>query len=278
MRLHDLLYGSDLHRVFHNWWQYARANYLPFKAGLSGDTLTLYYDPLINYHHRVGPGGGLPLSFQLLPQKRDEARLLFEAAADSVGWRDLEPVRESSKDWTSLQDTPRNTLLGLAIARELGDDAVYAKLKAHAETHYEPTWDPGTGEFTWGFGLREPHPRGQYNAVMMISEAGSEGAWWRLVHEPNLRKFIDPTVHSVDFPTVCLSQAWYDVDRRCLVVSTDAGAPGAAGQRTAFRVSNVDPQRCRVTIDGRPSDDWHAVNGDLEIATTVGEHTVCIRH
>jgi len=133
-----------MHRVFHQWWQYARANYLPFHEGLSGDTLTVYYDPLINYHHRVGPGGGLGLSFQLLPQKRDEARLLFEAAAESLGWRALDPVRESSKDWTSLQDTPRNTLLGLAIARELGDAAVYAKLKAHAEAHYEPTWDLST--------------------------------------------------------------------------------------------------------------------------------------
>jgi hypothetical protein len=267
-----------MHRVFQTWWQYARTNYISFNAGVSGETLTGYYDPLLNYHYRRGAGGGLLLAFGLLSQKCEEARLLFGAAAESLGWRELDPIHESGKDWTTLQETPTSTLRGLAIARELGDEAVYAKLKAHAETHYEPTWDPSTGEFTWGFGLHEPHPRGQYNAMMMISEAGSEGAWWRMVNEPNLRKFIDPTIHSVDFPTVCLSQAWYDVDRRCLVVSTDAGTPGAAGQRTSFRVSNVDPQHCRVTMDGWPAADWRAVNGELEIATTVGQHTVVIWH
>jgi hypothetical protein len=135
-----------------------------------------------------------------------------------------------------------------------------------------------TGEFTWGFGLEEPHPRGQFNGAMMTAEAGSEGAWWRVFNEPNLRKIIDPTVYGVDFPTVCLSQAWYDVERRRLVISTDAGAPGASGQPTSFRVSQIDPQRCHVTIDGQRSEDWRVVDGEVEIATTVGHHTFLITH
>ncbi len=273
-----MLYGSDMHRVFHQWWTYAQAEYVPFHAGRPGDTLTLYYDPIVNHHHRVGLPSGLSLAFQLVPQKWDEARLLFEAAAAQVGWTTLEPVREITRDRTSRVDTPQGTLLGLILAREYGHDAVYAKLKAHAEAHYQPTWDPESGEFTWGFGLHEPHPRGQFNAAMMTAEAGSTGAWWRVFNEPNLRKFTDPTVHHVDFPTVCLSQAWYDVDRRCLVLATDAGVPGATGQPTSFRVSHVDPQRCRVTIDGQPSDAWRLVDGDLEIATTVGPHTFLIAH
>ena len=52
---------------------------------------------------------------------------------------------------------------------------------------------------------------------------------------------MDPTVHGVDFPTVCLSQAFYDVDRTSLIVSTHAGLPAAAGSPTSFRVANVEP-------------------------------------
>ncbi len=276
MRLHDILYGSDTHRVFHNWWEYARREYLPLLEGRGGNTLTQYYDPLIDHHHLTGLGGGLGAALAVAPQKREAGQLLFEAAAEALGWTSLDPVQESSRELTTLEPSPRNTLFGLALAREYGNDAVYAKLKAHAEAHYEPTWNRETGEFTWGFGLNEPHPRGQLNGVMMASEAGSEGANWRLYNQPNLRKFNDPTVHSVDFPTICLSQAWYDVERRRLVVSTDSGIPGAVGQPTSFRVSNVDVHRCQVIADGQLSRDWRVVGDELEINTTVGEHTFLI--
>ncbi len=276
MRLHDILYGSDTHRVFHNWWEYARKEYLPFLLGEGVDRLTQYYDPQINHHQLTGIAGGLGVAFGVAPQKPEAGRLLFEAAADALGWTSLDPVRESSRELTTGEPSPRNTITGLVLAREYGHDAVYAKLKAHAEAYYEPTWDLPTGEFTWGFGLNEPHPRGQLNATMMIAEAGGEGAMWRLFNHPNLRKFTDPTVHRVDFPAVCLSQAWYDVERRRLVVSTDAGIPSAAGQPTSFRVSNVDAQRCDVIIDGRVSRDWVALDDGLEINTTVGNHTVLV--
>lgn len=278
MRLHDLLYGSDLHRVFHHWWSYAETNYVQVQDGRPLDTVTLYYDPIVDYHHRVGLAGGLGMVWQITPQKRNVARLLFEAAAEQVGWTTLEPVREITRDRTSRVETPQATLLGLILAREFGYEAVYAKLKAHAEAHYEPMWDADRGEFSWGFGLEEPHPRGQFNGAMMTAEAGSEGAWWRIYNEPNLRKFTDPTVYGVDFPTVCLSQAYYDVERRQLAISTDSGVPGASGQPTTFRVSRIDPQRCRIMIDGEPSEDWRIVDGEVEIATTVGPHTILISH
>ena len=81
----------------------------------------------------------------------------------------------------------------------------------------------------------------------------------------------------VDFPTVCLSQAVYDVDRRHLIVATDKGVPGALGQPTTFRITNVKPDNCTVVADGAMSDDWRAVEGDIEVSTTVGEHTFVIR-
>ena len=216
------------------------------------------------------------MAFGIAPQKPEAGRLLLEAAAEALGWTSLDPVKESARELTTGEPSPRSTLAGLVLAREFGNDAIYAKLKAHAEANYEPTWNQELGEFSWGFALNEPHPRGQLNALMMTSEAGSKGALWTLFNQPNLRKFTDPTVHSVDFPNICLSQAWYDVERRRLVVSTDSGIPASVGEPTAFRVSGVDAQRCNVITDGELSHNWRVVDDEIEINSSVGEHTFII--
>ena len=205
----------------------------------------------------------------LAPQEREMAQLLFDAGAQRLGWTSVKPLREP-------RGNPRFTLWGLVLAREFGYDAIYAKLKAHAEAHHDPMWEAETGEFTWGFGFDEAYPRGQFNATTMMAEALTPGAWWRLVNEPNLRKFTDPTVYGVEFPTVSLSQAWYDVERRRLIIATDAGLPNAAGQPTSFRIGNLDPHGCEVKIDGEASENWRMIDGDLELTTTVGQHTILI--
>ena len=273
-----MLYGSGLHRVFHNWWEHAKELYgLGAIQGKATDRSTLYYDPLVAYHHMTKAGGHLLLAHELIGQKPAEARRLFDGAAEFLGWRSLEPLQEASVDYTTLKGEPSGTIRGLTLAREFGEDAIFARLKAHAEANYEPIWDREGGEFTWGFGLNEWYPRGQYNASIAVHEAGSPGAFWRLYHEPNLRKFIEPTVYGVDFPDVCLSQAWYDASQRTLIVSMDAGLPRAAGSATSFRVRNIG-RDVRVLIDDQPSAQWSIVDGELEITTTVGEHTILISH
>ena len=245
-------------------------------TGMARDVSTRYYDPLIDLHLGQKAGGHLNLCRELLGQKNEEARLLFNGAADFLGWNNLEPVREGSFDFASGTPTPMATARGLALAKEFDEKAVYAKLMAHANDNYEPTWDRDSAEFTWGFGLNEPHPRGQFNGHLMTAEAGSPGAMARIYDAPNLRKFLEPTVYGVDFPTICLSQAYYDVDRRCLLISMDPGLPRASSQPTSFRVNNVDAQRCKVTVDGQPSQGWRIVDDELEITTTVAEHTIVI--
>ena len=253
--------------MFDQWWPHAEAHYLGLRDGRLGDTLTLYYDPILRYDHRRGPESALMLAVYLAPQRPQAAELIFAAGAERLGWTADGLVREP-------RGNPRSTLWGLILAREFGNAAIYDKLGAHCEARHEPTFDTATGEFTWGFGLGEPQPRGQLNATRMMADAISEGAWRRLFNKPNLRKFHEPTVHDVDFPAVCLSQAWYDSADRCLIIATDAGSPPAAGAPTTFRVANVDTGTCRVEVDGRPSTDWRAVNGDLEITTTVAEHLI----
>lgn len=263
--------------MFNKWWESAKELYgLGDIKGTSKDTSTLYYDPLVDYRHMTNAVGHLTLSFELLAQKNEEARIQFRGAAEFLGWTGTGPVIEGSVDTTTLEPIPRITIMGMILAREFGEDAIYAKLKAHAEENYEPTWDEASGEFTWGFGLNEPYPRGQFVGQIAIAEAISPDAMWRIYNQPNLKKFIEPTVYGVDFPTVCLSQAYYDADKKCLVVAMDKGLPAASGQPTSFRVTNVNPNVCRVKIDGEVSENWRIVDGDLEITATVGEHTFLI--
>ncbi len=272
LRLHDTLYGSDHNRVFQNWWEYAKEHYIPIHGGEVVGSMTMYYDPILGVHM---PSNHEPFqkfgTAQLIQASQpDDARVLVEAAFDQLGWREGVPIEEKGGN-------PRETIMGMVYAREYGDEALYGRLKAYAEEHHDPTWDEASGEFYWKFGLDEPYPRGQFNAAAALAEVMTEGAWGRLLTEPNLRKFVEPTVTDVDFPNFCLSQAVYDVDRRSLIIASDKGAPSAAGQPTTFRITNVDPERCTVVADDEVSSDWRAVDGDIEVSTSVGEHTFVVR-
>jgi len=275
LRLHDSLYGSDHHRAFHMWWEYAKQHYIPIRGQEIVAPMTSYYDPILGVHMPAEgePAVSLMLAQWLLPTKPDEARVLVDWAIDRIGWRSDEAMENQG----GKQLAQRELIYGMMFAREYGDGALLSRLSAYAEANYEPTWDEATGEFTWGFGLNETYPRGQINAMAAMAEALSEGAWQRLFAEPNLHKFIEPTVTGVDFPNFCLTQAVYDVDRRSLIIASDRGAPAAAGQPTTFRITNVDPDRCTVEADGVVSDDWRVVDRDIEVSTTVGEHSFIVR-
>ena len=274
LSLHDVAYGSDFRTAFDAWWNYAKRNYLSIQDNKVAGPVTMYYDPLLPHHHpgdrvatmKFGPAHGV------LPLYPDDARALYEAGVDQLNWRNTAPIGSGE-----MRFNVPEVLLAMFLAREFADKALYAKLKAYSEANDEPSWDAETGEFTWRFGLDEKHPRGQLNATAAMVEAAGSGAWSGLINRPNQRKFLEPTVYGVDFPNVCLSQAIYDVERRHLAVATDAGAPTAAGQPTTFRVTNVTPENCSVEVDGVRSDEWRTVDGDLEISTTVDNHTFIIR-
>ena len=257
--------------MFERWWSHAEAHYVGLRNGKLSDTLTLYYDPILRYDHRRGPESALMMAVYLAPQKPEVAELIFAAGAERLGWttdarcasRAAIPVLPCGASfWPASLATTPSTTSSTPTAKRIT----------------KPTWEAAIGEFTWGFGLNELHPRGQFNATRMMAEPLSEGAWRRLFNAPNLRKFSDPTVYGVDFPTVCLSQACYDAARGRLVIATDAGLPDAAGRPTSFRVANLDPTSCQVEIDGRPSDAWRIVEGDLEINTIVAEHVILVTH
>jgi len=265
-----VLYGGGTSAVFDQWWQYALEHYIPLPPVGHPPWVVMYRDPIIDYSHHGGPPVAIALALYLSAQKPDVARRLFDWVASAYHWNDGEPI-------PSLRD-PRTHALGLVLARELG--AVHAErhLRAFAEERFEPTWDRGRGEFTWGFGLGEPVPRGQLNATIMMAEVLTEGAWWSLFNQPNLRKFAEPTVCGVDYPMLGIAQAWYDPEERCLAVTTYAADPRREGAATQFRVSGLGSLHgLQLTVDGEPFHEWKPVAaGTIEIRTSVTVHQFLI--
>jgi hypothetical protein len=270
LKLHDHLYGTDLHAAFDHWWEVAQRRYLRFDDDGQPTSAALYYDPLIDHIQEGGPVGALPLALYLGPQRRDVAERIFSWAARSFGWDDPERELGGPRD-------PRFTAVGIAIARELGDDAVYERLRAHAEAAFEPIWNEA-GEFHYGFGLGERVPRGQPNATLLVADAGRPGSWWRIFNEPKLGKFTEPTVTGVDYPSLGIAQAHYDSGQRSLAVATYAATLQAAGQRTTFMVQQLPrAERWHVRRDDRHYDRVQIVAADrIEITTEIGEHAFLI--
>jgi hypothetical protein len=207
--------------------------------------------------------------FFLAPQHYEDAQRLYEASRPPV---------PDHPDPAALLANLISFAMGLLNAREMGDSAHYQALHALAEQHAEPTWDRAHGEFYYRFGLDEPYPRGQANAIIMAAEAGGKQAWWRIFNEPNLRKFAQPTVCGVDFPRLGISQASYDADKDLLAVSTYAADPWLAGTQTTFTVERLrEPAQARVLRDGQVYEGWR-VSGDdrIEIKAEMQNHTYLV--
>src|SRR4051812_46546668 len=85
LRLHDLAHGTDHHGAFHQWWPFARHDYLGLGGAAPPAAVTLYYDPILDVHHRVPALAGMINTLYLSPQVPDDTRLLYDAAASQTG-------------------------------------------------------------------------------------------------------------------------------------------------------------------------------------------------
>jgi len=267
-----MMYGTAHQGVFEDWWsRTARPSYLGFVHGVPASEVTFYYDPTIDYHHRLPVGwAGLFPAFFLAPQHPAEARALLDVGLAQTGMAELSAPVELPG--------PQRTPMLIHLAKEWGLSALAGALQQTADEQYEPTWDLERGEFTWGFGLGEEHPRGQFNAVMAAAEVMSEGGWWRLFnHEPGER-YGQPTIVGVDFPAVTLTQAWWDEDQARLLLAVGAANDARVGQPTSFRVANLgDPSAWTVeSPDGVPIRTAH-MGSELEVTTVIGNHRFVAR-
>ncbi|MGF1599242.1 MAG: hypothetical protein ACFCVK_20395 [Acidimicrobiales bacterium] len=202
---------------------------------------TLYYDPELDVHHRLPVSSALTTSFYLAPQVPDEARRLFDAGCASLGVVDGPP---------RLPLRPSRVFgSALVLAREWGLAELEERLVAAIESSYQPTWDRDRAEFTWGMGLDEVHPRGQFNAFLATAEAAGPGRWTALSAAPLAAC---PQVVDVDFPTVALRRAeWVGG-----VLHVGLAPVREDGRRwTTFRIVGAEPRLWYLTgIDGATMD------------------------
>lgn len=191
---------------------------------------------MLDVHHRLPVSMASTTSYYAAPQVPKEAKRLFLAAASSMGLDgDLTlPLRPSRAYGSSL-----------VLAREWGLTDIEERLVAGIEASYEPTWDIETGEFTWGLGLNEPHPRGQFNAFLAAAEAAGPGAWEALSAAP-LEPC--PQIVGVDFPTMAFDRAEWIGSSLYLGLAPLYENPSVY---TTFRIVGVEPRQWDIAgIDG----------------------------
>ena len=235
--------GTDHHRAFDRWWEHAINHYVTWEAGRPV-AMDLYYDPIVD-EHVSSPMGLIAPVWYLAPQQREIAESAWTMAATLTGLLGGEP--------SGLEDPNLASLLAWHTG-EFADGEVKARLWEHLDQVFEPSWDHDLGEFTFRFGLDEPHPRGQMNARAMAGWVCGPGAWHRVFNEPDLEKFDEPTVSGLDFPRVALSEARWDG-----VVLHLAAHPQNA---------SVTDTRTSVQIDGLPTNDgWMLTRPDGSTTT-----------
>jgi hypothetical protein len=192
--------GTDHHQVFDPWWEHATANYVTWQDDRPV-AMDLYYDPVVD-EHVSSPMGLLAPVWYLAPLRPDVARSAWEMAVALTGLDgDADPV--------GLEDPGFASLLAMQTS-EFDDGRIRERMWAVLDDVHEPTWDHDLGEFTFGFGLGEPHPRGQLNARVMAGWVCQPGAWSQIFAENPIDRFTEPTITGVDFPDVALSEAWWD--------------------------------------------------------------------
>jgi len=265
--LYDKINGTQKYRQVENWLEYARAHYISVSTNGKLESVTRFYDPLINYKANVGPTGGLDVALHLLPQQRELAAFLYEAAANALGWRGPNAALPPSS-------------IPLILAREFGDEDVAKRIRAAAERTNEPRFFGDQNErFGWFFHENEPYPRGQSSAMMMVTEVGDPGSWTRAFSAPHLDKFDAPTVEGVDYPSIGIAQAWNDPVTGILHVVTYPAAPDRRGLPTTWRVSKLmDPKAVSVLCDGELFSRWEVVAADsIRLDTTIDGRSYQIR-
>lgn len=201
---------------------------------------TLYYDPVLDVHHRLPVSLAMTTAYYAMPQHPKDARRLFDAACAAMGLdREIETTLNPSRSYGSA----------LVMAKEWGLDDIVERVSAAVDASFEPTWDTTRGEFTWGMGLGEPHPRGQFNAFLAAAEAAGPGRWTALSAAPLAPC---PQIVDVDFPNVALTRAeWHG---ETLLLTMDPLEPDSNAW-TEFRIVGVEPRRWSVNgIEGATTD------------------------
>jgi len=272
LKLYDALLGTKLHAPFPRWVDYCRKHYMK----VDGDNLTWflwYYDPIeeraVTFPEKTTAYSALTPMIYLYPQDRAFTEQLYTLSMRLLEWDNPKlPVID-------LMNRPLNLATALLMAREFGDSTTEGRLREYVETKLEPRFfGAENARFAFWLGADTEWPRGQVNAILMLSECCPPGAWWRVFNEPNLKMHNEPTVCGVDYPVLGIRRAQNDMVRGVLDVETTAATPSRRGTATHFDVKGLpDPANVVVTANDQEFSRWHVSASDsIRIETDVDEH------
>lgn len=281
LQLHDKVNGGHLHSVYDQWIDYAQRHFLVKNSDGDLSMFPLYYDPLedviCSFPDPFVAYAALVATPYILPQAPKFGAWLYEQAAHKLGWSNPKvPLLDIIAD-------PRFLLVGLLVARELGDSITEARLREAVHLRSEPRWfgeagqSPGN-QFGYWFGLDETWPRGQLSALLVLCETGEPGDWCKAFNTPNREKFEQPTVEGIDYPAVDVLRAWNHSHDQTLEVHIAAGEPARRGAATQFKVTQLaDPGAVSIRCDGESFEHWRVTGQDsIEIETDIEAHRFSI--
>lgn len=262
MLLYDRVFGRNTYQAFENFVGYTRNNYITVGSDGGLESITSFYDPIEDFHFGGGAASGLNTAHLMLPQNRELGTMIYEAAANTLGWRsgtgNVGPSAE-----------------GLILSKELGDDAVHQRIRAAVERAQEPrAFGAQQEQFGYFFNNKEGYPRGQGSAMLMAAEVASPGDWSRAFEAPHLDKYTAPTVEGIDFPSLGVSQAWNNRATGVLHVATYAAAPERRGSETSWRITNLpSTESVTVRLNGQPFTRFEVTGaGEIRIDSTIDAH------
>ena len=287
MLMHDKAHGTDYVSAYEDWLKFATENWLSGDPDENGyfRSHTVYYDRDINYplnrpeNQFAAFWTSVAVQISLFDQPYSER--LYESAIRYFGRKGpdgslrlvVPPEIAGPLDLHDLW----GTAAALVYAHEFGDSEREEQILAWYEQQYEPTYDDG--EFYWQFGVHEPWPRQIPNHWSALALIGGPGAFARMYQETDTKRFTEPTVVGIDYPTVSVRQAFYDREANLLSVGICRGSNAAAvSSPTTFRVSKLASTDCDVTCDGELFTDWSSNGaGEIVIRTTVDDHHFLVR-
>ena len=273
MQLYDKVFDANTHWVYDQWIDFAKKHFTTRSRGGDISGFAFYYDPLEEFAYcpPAGISGYAMLAplFYLYPQAPEFGQQLYEAGIRDLGWDG------SSNTILQAFDDPRWLTMTLMLAREIGDVTTERRLKAVAEQEFGPDFFADDEDrFAWKFGLDDPHPRGQLNGLLILSEIGGPGAWTNVYKGARDAQFDLPTVEGVDYPNLGISGANNDSSDGALHVSTYAATAARRGSPTSWKVSQLpDAKSAQVYCNGEQYSDWGVIDGTtIEINSTIDTH------
>ena len=274
MQLYDKVFDAKTHWVYDQWIDFAKKHFTTRTRSGDISGFAFYYDPLEEFAYCPPPGlsgyAMLAPLFYLYPQAPEFGTQLYEAGIRDLGWDG------SSKSLLQAFDDPRWLTMTLMLAREIGDVSTERRLKAVAEEQFGPDFFADDEDrFAWRFGLEEPHPRGQLNGLLILSEIGGPGAWTNVYTGPRDAQFDLPTVVGVDYPNLGISAATNDRADGALHVSTYAATAAMRGKPTSFKVTQLpQPGAAKIYCNGEAYSDWGVIGDDaIEINSVIDDRT-----